>query len=197
MGRHRRVRRPSRPGLVAMAVVVVAAGAVASRAETWWPPTGPFVRAAALGEPVTVEPVRVTVHGARAGTVLVDGLDQLTSDGSWVAVDITAAALTEPAPIMGLALRDREGREYEQTDRATNAMVGAAFDPLVPERGEVVFELPADALGELTLVISPDSPGRTVPRAEAEVRLTVGDPAAEPLTPRPRDLASSAEDGDS
>lgn len=173
-----------------MALIVVAAGAVASRAETWWPPTSPFVRAAAVGEPVTVEPVRVTVHGARAATVLADGLGELTSDGSWVAVDITAAALAEPAPIMGMALRDREGREYEQTDRATNAMVGAAFDPLVPERGEVVFEVPADALGELTLVISPESPGRMVPRAEAEVPLTVDEVADEPLTPRVRELAS-------
>jgi hypothetical protein len=189
MARHRRIRRPSRPGLLAMSLLVVAAGAVASRAETWWPPTGPFVQAAAVGEPVAVEPVRVTVHGARAATVLVNGLDELSSGGSWVAVDITAAALTQPAPIAGMAVRDRAGREYEQTDRTANAMVGAPFDPLVPERGEVVFEVPADALGELTLVISPDSPGRTVPRAQAEVPLTVDEAADEPLTPRGRELA--------
>lgn len=195
MARHRRVRRPSRAGLVAMTAVVVAAGAVASRADTWWPETRPFVTEAAVGEPVVVEPVRVTVHGARAATMLADGLDDLGSEGVWIAVDVTAAALDRPAAISGMALRDRRGREYAASARATNPMVGGPFDPQVPERGEVVFELPSDALGRLTLVISPDAPGRTVPRAEAELALRVDEAADEPLTPRPRELANATEAG--
>ncbi|WP_116948700.1 hypothetical protein [Jiangella endophytica] len=189
MARHRRVKRPSRAGLVAMTVVVVAAGAVAARADTWWPQARPIVTGAAVGEAVVVEPVRVTVHGVRAATVLADGLDDLDTGGVWIAVDLTAAALDEPAAISGMALRDRRGREYASSNRVTNAMVGGPFDPLVPERGEVVFELPSDALGRLTLVISPDAPGRVVPRAEAELPLRVDEAADEPLTLRSRDLA--------
>lgn len=189
--RHRRVRGPSRAGLVAMTVVVVAAGAVAARADTWWPETRPFVAEAAAGEPVVVEPVRLTVHGVRAATVLADGLDDLDSEGVWIAVDLTAAALDRPAPISAMALRDRRGREYQASDRTTNPMIGSDFDPLVPERGEVVFELPSDSLGRLTLVISPDAPGRTVPRAEAELPLRVDEAADEPLAPRSRDLAEA------
>ncbi|WP_158602899.1 hypothetical protein [Jiangella rhizosphaerae] len=194
--RHRRARRPSPAALAAMIAVVVAAGAVGARADTWWPRTGPFVDAAAAGEPVVVEPVRVTVHGARAATVLADGLDEKDSEGIWIAVDVTASALDEPAVIAGMALRDRRGREYASSNRATNPMIGTPFDPRVPERGEVVFEVPSDALGRLTLVISPDAPGRTVPRAEAEVALRVDEAGGEPLTPRPRELAEGQADID-
>lgn len=196
MARHRAVRRPSPAGLVAMIAVVIAAGVVGARAETWWPPAGPFVDEAAAGDSVVVEPVRVTVHGARAATVLADGLADKDSEGVWIAVDVTAAALGEPAAISGMALRDRRGREFASSNRATNAMIGNPFDPRVPERGEVVFELPSDALGRLTLVISPDAPGRTVPRAEAEVPLRVDEADAEPLTPRSRDLATGQAETD-
>ncbi|PZF84605.1 hypothetical protein [Jiangella anatolica] len=191
MARHRRVQRPSAPALAAMVAVVVAAGVVGDRADAWWPRTRPFVGEAATRDSVVVEPVRVTVHGARAATVLTDGLADKDTDGVWVAVDVTAAALDEPAAISGMALRDRRGREYASSNRAGNPMIGNPFDPRVPERGEVVFELPSDALGPLTLVISPDAAGRAVPRAEAEVPLRVDEAAGEPLTPRPRDLAEA------
>ncbi|TDD65003.1 hypothetical protein E1262_26505 [Jiangella aurantiaca] len=194
MARHRRAQRPSRAGLVTMTVVVIAAGAVVSRADTWWPEAGPFVTEAEVGEPVHVEPVRVTVHGARAATVLADGLNDLDSEGVWIAVDVTAAALDQPAGISGMMLRDRRGREYASSNRVTNPMIGSTFDPRVPERGEVVFEVPSDALGRFTLVVSPDAPGRTVPRAEAEMPLRVDEAADEPLTPRSRDLAEGQAD---
>lgn len=192
MARHRRARRPSPAGLAAMIAVVLAVGVVGDRADTWWPRTGPFVDEAAAGDRAVVEPVEVTVHGARAATVLSDGLDEKQSDGVWIAVDVTAAALDEPAAISGMALRDRRGREFASSNRADNPMIGNPFDPRVPERGEVVFELPSDALGRLTLVISPDAPGRAVPRAETEVAVRVEEAGDEPLEPRSRDLAEAA-----
>ncbi|TDE09507.1 hypothetical protein [Jiangella asiatica] len=190
MARHARRRRPSTIGLVAMTLLAVAAGALASEAESRWPVNGPFVRAGAVGTALDVEPVRVTVHGVRAATVLSDGLDDLDSAGIWIAVDVSAAALTEPATIAEMALRAADGREFRQTDRAPNPMVGGEFDPLITERGEVVFEVPGDVVGEVVLVISPDAPRRTVPRAAAEVPLTVEAPGPDPLVPRARELAT-------
>ncbi|WP_157553155.1 hypothetical protein [Jiangella gansuensis] len=190
MARHARRRRPSRTGLAAMTLVAVAAGALASEAESRWPVNAPFVRTGAVGTVLDIEPVRVTVHGVRSATVLSDGLDELESAGTWIAVDVSAAALTEPATIAEMALRDTAGREFRQTDRSSNPMVGSAFDPLITERGEVVFEVPDDVAGEVVPVISPDAPRRAVPRAAAEVPLTVEAPSPEPLVPRGRELAT-------
>lgn len=190
--RHARPRRTSRTATAAVVLITIAAGAISSNATDWWPPTGPFVTGSAVGERVDVSPVSVVVHGARAGTVLTDfsADDGLTTDGVWVAVDLTAEALTEPSRVSEFALRDARGRSYRQTNRIANDMSGRAFEPGISERGEVVFELPWDALGALVLVVSPNSPGSVMPRAVGEVALTVGDVGEEPVEPRSRGLAS-------
>lgn len=190
--RHARTRRPSRGATAAVIVLTIATGAVSNSATDWWPPTGPFVTSGDVGERIEVPPVSVVVHGVRAGTLLVDfGADDgLTTDGVWIAVDVTAEALSEPSNIGEFALRDERGRSYRQSNRVSNDMVGRAFDPGISERGDVVFELPRDALDGLVLVVSPDAPGRVAPRAAAEVALTIGGVGDEPVEPRSRELAS-------
>lgn len=189
--KHARRRAPSKPLQVLLVVITIAAGAVASRAEGWWPPTAPIIRSGtADGEPVAADPVWLTVHGARAGTVLADGLEELDTGGAWVAVDITVEAMSEPSTVGEFVVRDDRGREFRQADRVANPMVNRGYDPGVPQRGDVVFEVPDDALSDLVVVISPASPGRTIPRAIAEVPVQVGDVSGDPLEVGPPQLVS-------
>lgn len=192
MARHARARRTSKVATGFVVAVTITAGAISHRAADWWPPAGPFVAGAAVGERVEVPPVAVIVHGARAGMVLADDLgdEQLTTDGVWIAVDVTVDALDEPSPVGEFELRDEQGRSYRQSNRMSNDMAGQAFEPGIAERGDVVFEVPWDALGALVLVVSPDSPGRVAPRGTAEIPLNVGDVSDEPLTPEPRGLVT-------
>lgn len=191
--RRRATRRPARLIVAALAITVVGTGAVAAQAESWWPQARPFSDSGSAGQRIDVGPVRVKVHDARASTMLSDGLSEIDTDGAWVAVDITTTAVDEPTGIEEMVLRDDRGREFRQASRVENPMIETSFDPAVPTRGEVIFEVPRNAMGDLEIIISPADAGRVIPRATATVALSVRQVADEPLEPRMPEIAGAGD----
>ena len=189
--RHARPRRPSPLRIAAAVTMVIVAGAVAARAETWWPVAGPFIQEGSGADRIDVDPVWVTVHDVTAATAVTGTYDDVVdTDGAWLLVDVTFEAQDEPSTVSEVAVRDAAGREFRQSDRVDNPMIGGTLDPGLPERGHVVLEVPADALGDLVVVVSPNSPGRLIPRAVAEITIRVDTPATDPVDLRARELVT-------
>jgi hypothetical protein len=140
------------------------------------------------GEQVTVNPMWVRVNDVHAATVVIgEEQQELDTSGAWVIVDLTAAALSAPDLIERMLLRDEDGREYRASTRVENPMLKTPFEPGIPERGDVVFEVPTDALGNVTLIALPDA-FHTMPRAVGEIALRVDSPGTQAATLRPRAL---------
>ncbi|MFC7404337.1 hypothetical protein [Georgenia alba] len=174
----------SRAGTWLLAAAVLAAGMLATHAETEWPVERGFAHHGAVGEELVVQPGTVVVHGARAAAAYSDGYDgTLASDGVWVAVDVTLTGGREPVDISTWSLRDGAGRRYLVSDRALPGSFGAV-QPGSPVRGEVVFEVPRDALGDVEIWVNH---GIDEPRLAdyAVVPVHVERLAHEPMTAEP------------
>jgi hypothetical protein len=159
----------NRVTVAVLAALTVAGGLLVNHAERAWPATRPFVTAGETGRPADLWPGSVTVHGARAARLLGDGYGgSLTTDGVWVAVDLSVAGRDRPLQVGAFALVDAEGRSYDATRRISPNRPGVA-QPAAPVRTEVVFEVPEDALAALALRASAQS----VPQLSAVVEVPV------------------------
>ncbi|MBX9244204.1 hypothetical protein ICW40_05210 [Actinotalea ferrariae] len=162
---------------VALAVLVLAGGLVINHAERHETTTRPFVVTGRVGDRVPVWPGGVVVHGARAGKVADDGYGgEVRTQGVWVAVDVSFAGGDQPGPLAELRLVDAEGRTYDATDRLDHGFLGEP-QPASPVRAEVVFEVPEDALGRLTVVADPLYQGKLGQRAHVDVVVDEVEPA--------------------
>lgn len=162
-----------------LAVAVLAGGLVVNHVDRNGGSTRSFVSTGSVGERLPLWPGSVVVHGARAASELeTDYQGRPPTNGVWVAVDLSVAGGDQPGPYADVRIVDAQGRTFDATDRAGMQSLGPP-QPASPLRGEVAFEVPEDALGDLVVVVAAraeDSLG-----AEARVPVTVKDVDREPL----------------
>lgn len=157
-GRHRKLGPLQRLLAAAGAVVLVLAVLVAGNALVEYRPTHaemhkPYLRTGKLNDTVDVRTFDVTVLGARyASTLRVGGVKYETT-GVWVIVKVRLNAHTEPMSVAYMALHDRKDRTFEASERFTQTLVGGGrrLQPGIAVQGEVVFEVPKDALPGMTI----------------------------------------------
>ena len=139
---------------VVLAVVVLSGGLLVEHVEGQSLAVRPFVSTGVVGEPVAAGAGTVVVHRARAATELADGLGGLlTTSGVWVAVDLSLTGRDGPATLGALHLQDATGRQFAASRRVSLNGLGRA-QPGSPIRGEVLFEVPRDAVEQVTLIAS-------------------------------------------
>lgn len=171
----------SRLTVAALTALVVAGGLLANHAERAWPVTRPFVSRGEVGDAVPLASGALAVHGARAARTLDDGYGgELSTAGVWVAVDVSVSGRDRPLRVGAFSLVDDDGRAFAATRRLSPNHPGLA-QPGSPVRAEIVFELPEDALGGLTLRASELAVPQLSAVAEVPVRVATVDSA--PLVP--------------
>jgi hypothetical protein len=119
----------------------------------------PFAKSGEPGEGMNIRTFTVTVQTARAASALQMGKSAQATQGAWVIVRVRLVANTEPTHIGYAALRDRAGRTFLATDRIRQPLLDGArtFQPGIAMEGEVVFEVPKDALAGLTALFAADA----------------------------------------
>lgn len=116
----------------------------------------PFVVSAAVGEPATARAFTATVTGARLADRAVAGA--WSAEGSWLIVDIEAAAVREEqgARLSGMTFT-AGGRTYTASERPAGAFDSFAQTDLsvgLAQTGSVAFELADDVSGSGMLHLS-------------------------------------------
>ncbi len=173
---------------VALVVVVLAGGLVVNHVQRYGSSLRSFVGQGQLGERLELWPGSVVVHAVRAARELdTSGLDVLgggstvpPTGGVWVAVDLSVAGGDQPGPSARVQLVDASGRTFDPSDRAEASFAGRP-QPGAQHRYEVVFEVPEDALGEMTVVVAERFPYQL--GAEVRVPVDVVDVADDALVP--------------
>ncbi|SEE89627.1 hypothetical protein [Ruania alba] len=145
--------RRSRFSLVAGVVLVLAVGLAVNTITEHTRPSGSLATTFALGEDARVGDFQVHVHGAQAAAVLDDDGAAVETNGVWVILDLSMASTKLPNRLYGLGLRDSAGRTFTVSSRSPASLWQVAPDTWI--RGEVAFEVPADALGDLTVFVWP------------------------------------------
>ena len=120
----------------------------------------PFLLSAPAGTPVAARTFIVTALDSRSGPELAGdefggGPPVLDTAGVWVLVKVRVEGLREPTRIAYAALVDGQGRTFRSTFRTSQPLVDRTLQPQLPVEGEIVFEVPADALGQMRLRVSP------------------------------------------
>ncbi|WP_182113512.1 MULTISPECIES: hypothetical protein [unclassified Actinotalea] len=168
--------------------VVLAGGLAVNHVQRYGASVRSFVAYGEPGERLDVWPGSVVVHGVRASrtldvsesTMFGDPPPPPPTDGVWVAVDLAVAGGDQPGPVPRVQLVDASDRTFEPTNRARASYPGRA-QPGSQHRWEVVFEIPADAVGPVTVVVADRFPYQL--GAEAHVATHVGPVSDEPLVP--------------
>lgn len=113
------------------------------------PGSDPFLRGAAVGEPVDLRTMTVQVDAVRGAPTISAYAAELRSPGVWVVVEYTVVATTENTSVSYAEVRDHDGRVWSVTGRNTNSCL--AGPPGVPVGCVAYFEVPPDALTELSV----------------------------------------------
>lgn len=130
---------------------VVAALAVGHVVVTAFPVdervAAPFVRAAAVGEPVELRYARITADEPAGSTVL-DPLDGslLATPGVWLTVPVTIEALGEPRTLAFAELIGGDGRSYRIFMGGRSQILAGTAQPGIPRYVTVFVEVPPDAV---------------------------------------------------
>lgn len=157
----------------AMILAVALAGVGVNALNDQLPPSGALSVTMELGEDADVYPYRFHVHGARAAAAVRDTYDERhDSDGVWVVIDLSYAAMYRQESPSLFGLRDAQGRMYQLSERFSQTPWSVGPDLWM--RGELAFEVPRESLGELTFFVWPT--GRS-----SEVTLPDSDAADLPL----------------
>jgi hypothetical protein len=175
-----RRRVPGWAVTVIMLVVLVGAGLGVNALEAHAPPNGPISVRMTLGRDSVVHPLQVNVSGARAfESILDESEDPLETVGVWVLVDLSYATTDEPGLPGDFVLVDDRGRRYPTTGRAFSEWFAS---PDLWHRGTLAFEVPLDALGDLTFEVWPSGQGTAsdTPMPYAVLELWVDPGAVEP-----------------
>jgi hypothetical protein len=163
-----------------LAVLLVATGFVAATAprEADW--EQPFAIDAPLGEPAQGRNIAATVHDAAIAERVVDRRWRSGEGSTWVVVDASAAAVTsEIGALLGHAALVVGDRVYLASTRPSGLTLnGASLSIGVPTRGALLFELPADVLGD---------PAAAAARLELAVK---ADPRLDAMLLTPIDLTA-------
>ncbi|MBZ2198141.1 hypothetical protein [Occultella gossypii] len=165
---------------VVMLAVLVGAGLGVNALEANAPPNGPIGVRMTLGRDSVVHPLQVNVSGARAyETILDEDENPLETVGVWVLVDLSYATTDEPSLPGDFVLVDERGRRYPITGRDFGEWFAS---PDLWHRGTLAFEVPLDALGDLTFEAWPSGlgPGSDTPMPYAVLALRVDPGTVEP-----------------
>lgn len=148
--RRRRLRLPDRRTLgagaavlAALAVghVVVDAFPVSDRVQA------PFLRPAAIGEPVELRYARLTAGTPAGSTVLApEGSTLLATSGVWLTVPLTIEALGQPRALGFAELRGGDGRTYTVFTSGRSVFLPGTAQPGVARHATVQVEVPPEAL---------------------------------------------------
>lgn len=151
VGRHRpspeqrRRDRRRKLGMVALLLATLAIGAallpLKPHGIVW---QEEFVRTGKVGTPVDARAFDITVLDATGGAKI-DAKTPIETNGIWIVVRIRVVAKDKPVTIGYAALRDDQGRVYDDADKVNQPMIGGrALQPGVPVEGQVVFEVARD-----------------------------------------------------
>lgn len=173
--------RRSRWAVAGMVAAAVAVGGVVNAAESTYLASGwHTVQRGEEGGDVTVGNFQVHVHGATTSDRLENGA-VVTSPGTFVVVELSYATTDAWDTPEQVALLDGAGREFtEATGFGSDGRVWAA-GPDIWFRGQLLFEVPAGTVADLTLEFRPEFPDPQRPATLLQVPLTV-QTAHEPLT---------------
>lgn len=161
-------------------VTAVAVGGVANAVEANYLATGwhTTLRGAA-GADHTVGTFQVHVQGAASSRDLDDG-DVVTSPGSFVVVDLSYATTDAWRTPRDVVLIDGEGREFTPPSGFGSEADPWEAGPDIWLRGTLLFEVPQEAVADLTLEFRPEVPDARLPGTVLRVPLEVT-PSPEPL----------------
>ncbi|WP_420114202.1 hypothetical protein [Pseudactinotalea sp.] len=163
-----------------MAVIALAAGAGANAIDNHHLATGwHTVVRGDEGVDVVAANYQVHVHGATASPHVEDR-EPVTSPGIFVLVDLSYATTDAWGTPEEVMLMDADGREFTSPGGFSSAGRPWLAGPDIWYRGGLLFEVPADAVDDLTLVFNPERPHTLLPGTTARIPLTVT-PSSTPL----------------
>ena len=156
MGRHRQGSRWAVWGTAAMVVATMVAGAALLRVKPDQARVQrPFVRDGVAGRSVSARTFDVTVLDVTGGTTLVQQSLKIDTGGLFIAVRVRVVAVEKPLEIGYSEVRDGDNRTYTPTERVKQPLTdGRTLQPGLPVEAQIIFETPAGAAGDLTLLIA-------------------------------------------
>lgn len=172
--------RRGRALLAGLVAVGVAVGALVNIADDRWSPAGPTSVAAPLGQDARVDQFRVHVTGASAASTLAstdrisEEVSTVETDGVWVVVELSYAGVDDARLPWGGVLRDSRGREFPVSSRAGSDHQAWMAGTDLWVAGQLVFELPEDALDGLSFRFWPEAPDQVVPLGYGVTPLDIG-----------------------
>ncbi|MDI1459821.1 hypothetical protein QEZ54_02465 [Catellatospora sp. KI3] len=178
---------PHRLGTLALVVVTLAVGGYLLWLDENWTQDRPFETAGAFAEPVPGRLFTATGVRVRCAAKLKLGEAILDTQGVWVIAKIRAVAADRTSRIGWAALRDGRGRTFLTSDRLQQFMLNHPLQPGIPVEGEIVFEVPADAAGDLTLLLAKNSLEQemdsmiAIPLPISDVSKVLSDPTPAPV----------------
>jgi hypothetical protein len=135
----------------------------------------PFVHSGRIGEAVDGRTFTVTVGDVRGARSIEesDG-DRLTSDGLFVLVTVTITAKSDTTSLSHLAVAHGDV-VFWATERVRQRMAEYEFQPGIPVKGEIAFEVPRAVATGLVLRLSSDQvlKGENRNQTVAEIPLPV------------------------
>lgn len=140
-------------GVLIIAVIVVG-GLINSYTPDQDVGTRPFSRTGKIGERVDVRTFDVTVLGVRGAPKVSRSDKTYGTGGVWVAVRLRLVARTEAVHLGFAAVTDGRGHEYRASERFIQPLPGRLLQPGIPTEGEVIFEVPKEAVTRLTIELS-------------------------------------------
>jgi hypothetical protein len=168
-----RLRARAGAGLLVIAALA-AGGAFTARVPDTDARERPFVRAGRLGEPVDARTFDATVVAVRGGTSVERTGRTRTTGGVWVLARVRLSARQAPVSVDYATLRDGRGRMFLATTRLSQPLVsgGHPLQPGIVVEGEIVFEVPRDAVTSRLAIRLADASDPRVD-AVAEVPLAI------------------------
>lgn len=161
-------------------VTAAAVGGLANAVEANYLDTGWHTTArGAEGADLSVGTFQVHVHGAASSPDL-EAREVLTSPGAFVVIDLSYATTDAWDSPREVVLLDGDGREF--TTPSGFGSDGQVWEagPDIWLRGTLLFEVPAEAVADLTLEFRPEVPDARLPGTVLQVPLEVS-PSPEPL----------------
>lgn len=168
-----------------MTVVVLAVGVVVTLLDEFVPVATQYGVDVPIGQDTEVGPVTMHVRDVWATQQVAtssDPEDLTQTDNVWIVADVSYAARHSTEYFATEMIVDAQGRQYQRA-----ASVGTSLQVAEPglwRVSRIVFEVPQDALGELTLRIGTFAPNTALPAPYASTTVVVTDIDPEPVDPR-------------
>jgi len=179
--------------LLLILATIVVGQEIIRRAPDYDSGSRPYVHAGGIGDTVDGLTFSVVVASVSGASTVRAGFDEdYHTDGVFVAVRAKVTAHSEVVLLQHIAVVDRAGRVFEATPRFFQVFGGYyRFQPAVPVAGEIIFEVPRDAVAGLVLQVSADQILDRRNQTIAQVDLGLGQSTVDKwlAAPEPLELA--------